>query len=154
MTWDAPYPRQNLSRLGWIGLLATGCIVVGFTSQGWFTAAYAAGGVEAAAMLYCIMRAEIGPTGWSAWHVEWLVERVFTACASRAGSLAQAFPTVVWGVSRDAADRTRAALDRQASLNRTRRATSSVATRLHGLIHTALLRARLTSTRAATTTSR
>jgi hypothetical protein len=154
MTWDAPYPRQNLSRLGWMGLLAIGCIVVGFASQGWFTATYAAGGVEAAAMLYFIMRAEIGPTGWSAWHVESIVERLCTAGAWSAVQLGYMAPAdIAFGQAVTVA-KAQTALDKRTCGERERRSASAIGQRLHRLLHTSLLRSHLTSTRAATTAIR
>lgn len=151
MTWDAPYPRQNLSRFNWVGLLALGCIVVCLASQGWFAAAYAAGGVEGAAMLYCIMRAEIGPIGWPAWHVEWIVERIRTAGAKTTLSFDKVTSSIVTSGLVIAIAKARARRDQRIGHDRERRSASAIGQRLHGLLHTSLLRSRLTSTRAGTT---
>ena len=148
---DAPYPRQHLPRLGWVALLVTGCAVLGLASHGWFTASYTVGGVGSAVLLYYFMRGEVGPTAWAAWSVEWIVERVCTATAwarARLGGVTSA--NVDDSLSVAVAAELCTAVEQRTCNDRERQSTWAIGCRLHGLAHTSLLRARLTSARATT----
>ena len=147
---DAPYPRQNLPRFGWLVVLITGCAVLGLASQGWFAASYTAGGAGSAALLYFVMRGEVGPTAWAAWSVEPLVERVCTAGALTAVRLGYAVSATTDRGSAIVLAKTRATVDQRTCDERERRSALAIRRRFHGVAHVSLLRARLTSMRAAT----
>jgi hypothetical protein len=156
LTWDAPSPRQNLPWLGWVGLFVTSGVVLGLASQGWLATSYAIGGIEAAVLLYYFMRGEIGPTAWAAWSVERLVEQVQVCTALIRATVS---PGGAGSVTTDrgpliAKAKAQAVIEQRTCTNREHRSASTLSRRLHGLIHPALLRARLTSTRATTTAIR